>query len=124
MSDLRNYISLIKKNKELKTIKKKVSTKFEIAALTAKADGSSGLLFENIKESKFRLVSNLVGTRTRFAQAVGANELSIHQKIISAIRKAKKPKTISRAKFMENSSKNLFILPILTSFLGKCVNNA
>jgi len=116
MSDLRNYISLIKKNKELKTIKKKVSTKFEIAALTAKADGSSGLLFENIKESKFRLVSNLVGTRTRFAQAVGANESNIHQKIISAIRKAKKPKTISRAKFMENSSKNLFILPIVTHF--------
>ena len=116
MSDLRNYISLIKKNRELKTIKKKVSTKYEIAALTAKADGSSGLLFENIKESKFRLVSNLVGTRTRFAQAVGANELNIHQKIISAIRKAKKPKTISRAKFMENSSKNLSILPIVTHF--------
>jgi len=116
MSDLRNYISLIKKNRELKTIKKKVSTKYEIAALTAKADGSSGLLFENIKESKFRLVSNLVGTRTRFAQAVGANESNIHQKIISAIRKAKKPKTISRAKFMENSSKNLFIMPIVTHF--------
>jgi len=116
MSDLRNYISLIKKNRELKTIKKKVSTKYEIAALTAKADGSSGLLFENIIESKFRLVSNLVGTRTRFAQAVGANELNIHQKIISAIRKAKKPKTISRAKFMENSSKNLSILPIVTHF--------
>ncbi len=116
MSDLRNYISLIKKNRELKTIKKKVSTKYEIAALTAKADGSSGLLFENIIESKFRLVSNLVGTRTRFAQAIGANELNIHQKIISAIRKAKKPKTISRAKFMENSSKNLSILPIVTHF--------
>ena len=116
MSELRNYISLIKKNRELKTIKKKVSTKYEIAALTAKADGSSGLLFENIKESKFRLVSNLVGTRTRFAQAVGANELNIHQKIISAIRKAKKPKITSRAKFMENSSKNISILPIVTHF--------
>jgi len=116
MSELRNYISLIKKNRELKTIKKKVSTKYEIAALTANADGSSGLLFENIKESKFRLVSNLVGTRTRFAQAIGANELNIHQKIISAIRKAKKPKTISRAKFMENSSKNISILPIVTHF--------
>ena len=31
MSDLRNYISKIKKNKELKTIKTKVSTKYEIA---------------------------------------------------------------------------------------------
>lgn len=116
MSDLRNYISLIKKNGELKTIKKKVSTKYEIAALTAKADDSSAILFDNIKESRFRLVSNLVGTRKRFAQAVGANEPNIHQKVISAIKKAKKPKTISKAKFMENKSKNLSVLPIVTHF--------
>ncbi|MFB5597864.1 MAG: UbiD family decarboxylase domain-containing protein, partial [Nitrosopumilaceae archaeon] len=116
MSDMRNFISLIKKDGELKTIKKKVSTKYEIAALTAKADSSSAILFENIKESKFRLVSNLVGTRKRFAQAVGANESNIHQKVISAIKKAKKPKTVSKAKFMENKSKNLTVLPIVTHF--------
>ena len=37
--DLREYISKLKKSKEIKIIKKKVSTKFEIAAITAKADG-------------------------------------------------------------------------------------
>ena len=104
MSDLRDYIELIKKNGELKTIKKRVSTKYEIAAITAKVDGSYAVLFDNIKESKFRLVSNLVGTRKRFAQAVGASESSIHQKVISAIKKAKKPKVSSTPKFLENSS--------------------
>ncbi|MFB5645089.1 MAG: UbiD family decarboxylase [Nitrosopumilaceae archaeon] len=116
MTDLRNYISLLKKNGELKTVRKKISTKYEIAAITAKVDGSNAVLFENIKESKFRLVSNLVGTRNRFAKAVGAKEPKIHEKIISAIRQAKKPKTITSAKFMENKSKNLSLLPIVKHF--------
>ena len=116
MTDLRNYISLIKKSGELKTIKKKVSTKYEIAAITAKADGTHAILFENIKESKFSLVSNLVGTRARFAQAVGSKESNIHDKVISAIRKAKKPKITNSAKFMENKSNSLSILPIVKHF--------
>ncbi len=89
MSDLRNVLSLIKKNRELKTVKKKVSTKYEIAAITAKADGGNAILFENIKESKFRLVSNLVGTRGRFARAVGAKESQIHDRVFLSIKKAK-----------------------------------
>ena len=116
MTDLRNYISQIKKNKDLKTVKTKVSTKFEIAGITAKVDGSYALLFENIKESDFRLTSNLVGTRKRFALAVGGTENNIHEKVISGIKKAKKPKIISSGKFMENKSKNLFSMPIVTHF--------
>lgn len=116
MVDLRNFISQIKKSKDLKTVKTKVSTKFEIAEITAKVDGSHAVLFENIKESNFSLVANLVGTRKRFALAVGGSENNIHEKVISAIKKAKKPKIIPSGKFMENKSKNLFSLPIVTHF--------
>ncbi|WP_299291856.1 UbiD family decarboxylase [Nitrosopumilus sp.] len=116
MSDLRTYINQVKKIKELQTVKTKVSTKYEIAGITAKVDGSDAVLFENIKESKFRLVSNLVGTRKRFALAVGGKENEIHSKVISAIKKAKKPKVISSGKFMENQSKNLLSMPIVTHF--------
>ena len=116
MTDLRNFISKIKKNKDLKTVKTKVSTKFEIAEITAKVDGSYAVLFENIKESNFRLVSNLVGTRKRFAMAVGGTEDNIHEKVISAIKKAKRPKIVSSGKFMENRSKNLLSMPIVTHF--------
>jgi len=116
MSDLRNFISQIKKTKDLKIIKTKVSTKFEIAGITAKVDGSYAILFENIKESNFSLVSNLVGTRKRFALAVGGSENNIHEKIISAIKNAKKPKIIPSGKFLENKSKNLFSMPIVTHF--------
>ena len=116
MSDLREYISQVKKIKELKTIKTKVSTKYEIAGITAKVDQSHAVLFENIKESDFRLVSNLVGTRKRFALAVGGTENNIHQKVISAIKNAKMPKIISTGKFMENKSKNINSMPIVTHF--------
>ena len=73
-------------------------------------------MFENVKESNFRLVANLVGTRKRFAYAVGANESNIHEKIFSAIKGAKKPKTVSSAKFLENKSRNLSALPIIKHF--------
>ena len=116
MSDLRSYISQIKKINELKTVKTTVSTKFEIAGITAKVDGSHAVLFEKIKESNFRLVSNLVGTRKRFGIAVGGTESNIHEKVISAIKKAKKPKIISSGKFMENKSKNILSMPIVTHF--------
>ena len=116
MSDLRSYISQIKKINELKTIKSPVSTKYEIAGITAKVDGADAVLFEKIKESDFRLVSNLVGTRRRFGIAVGSSEFDIHQKVISAIKKTKKPQIISLGKFMENRSKNLLCMPIVTHF--------
>lgn len=116
MTDLRSYLSLIRKSNDLKTIKKRVSTKYEIAGITAKVDGSHAIFFENIKESDFNLVSNLVGTRKRFAQAIGSTEENIHKNVISAIKKAKRPKIVSTGKFMENQSKNLFIMPIITHF--------
>ena len=116
MTDLRNYISLIKKSGDLKTIKSPVSIKYEIAGITAKVDGSFAVLFENIKESDFNLIANLVGTRRRFSQAVRSNETKIHEKVILAIKKAKKPKVVSSGKFMENKSRQLSIMPIVTHF--------
>ena len=116
MIDLRSYIDQIKNLNQLYVIKKKVSTKYEIAALTAKVDGTNAILFENIKESKLRLVANLVGTRARFAKAVNTKESNIHEKVISAIKYAKRPKTVSGGKFMENRTKDLSILPIVTHF--------
>lgn len=116
MSDLRNYLGILRKTKDLKTVKKPVSTKYEIAALTAKVDGSHAILFEKIKSKKIRLVSNLVGTRARFAQAVNAKEKNIHEKIIHAIEHSKKPKKVSRGQFMENETTDASVLPIVTHF--------
>ena len=117
MTDLRSYLSIIKKSGELKIIKKPVSTKYEIAGITAKIDTSHAVLFEKIKESNFRLVSNLVGTRKRFALAAKSTENKIHENMLQSIKNAKKPKMISSGKFMENKSRDLSILPIVTHFI-------
>ena len=114
--DMRSFLRQIKKTNDLFIVKKRVSTKYEIAAVTAKLDGSKAALFENIKGSKFRLVSNLVGNRTRFGQAIGFKKSDINQKIVKAISSAKKPKISAAAKFFENSSKDISILPIVTHF--------
>lgn len=116
LTDLRSYLGLLKKTRDLKTIKRNVSTKYEIAAVTSKMDGSHALLFEKINGKKFRLVSNLVGTRARFAQAVGSQELNIHEKVIRAIEHSQKPKKISKGQFMENHSSDISILPIVSHF--------
>lgn len=116
MSDLREYLKLIKKSRDLKTIKKPVSKKYEIAGITAKVDGSHAVLFENVRDSDFRVVANLVGTRKRFSMALGCSENLIHQKITGAIKKPKKPRVIKSGKFLENSSSDASILPVVTHF--------
>ena len=114
--DMRSFLQQIKKTNDLFTVKKGVSTKYEIAAVTEKLDESKAALFENVKGSKFKLVSNLVGSRDRFAQAIGSKKSDINQKIVKAISSAKKPRISSTAKFFENNSKDISILPIVTHF--------
>ena len=113
---MRSFLQEIKKTNDVFTVKKRVSTKYEIAAVTEKLDGSKAALFENIKGNKFKLVSNLVGTRDRFAQAIGSKKSDINQKIVRAISSAKKPKISASAKFFENSTNDISILPVVTHF--------
>ena len=116
MNDLRGYIGLLERNNDLKIVKRTVLPKYEIAAVTAKADGSTAVLFEDIKGSDFRLVSNLVGSRKRFALGIGCRQDEIHKRVTFAIRHAKRPKTNTVGKFMQNTSKSISKLPIVTHF--------
>ena len=101
--DMRSFLQQIKKTNDVFTVKKGVSTKYEIAALTAKLDGSKAALFENIKGSKFKLVSNLVGSRDRFAQAIGSKKSGINQKIVRAISSAKNQKFLRLQSFLKTA---------------------
>lgn len=115
--DLRDYLETLKKNNELVSIKKPVSTRFEIASLTAHLDGKQAVVFENVKESKnkIRVAANVCGTRKRFAAAIDAKPDAIHGRVFNALSKPSKPKT-EEPKFNENTSKDLSILPIITHF--------
>lgn len=116
MPDLRDYLKLIKRAKDLKTIKKPVSPRYVIAGITAKMDRSHAIIFQNVEGSDFRLVSNLVGTRTRFAQALGCTEVEIHGRVACALEKPKKARITADGRFLENSSTDATILPMATHF--------
>jgi UbiD family decarboxylase len=113
--DLRDYLDTLRKNGELVSIKKPVSTKFEIAALTGHLDGKEAVVFENVKESNMHVAANVCGTRKRFASAIDADINTIHSRVFDALSKPSRPKT-ENAKFTENTSKDLSILPIVTHF--------
>lgn len=116
MPDLREYLDLLKTNNDLKIIKKKVNTKFEIARITSKFNNSKAILFEKIESSNFKLISNLIGTKNRYAQAIGSNEFNIHNTMVNAVNNAQEPQVISTGKFTANRSRDLSILPIVTHF--------
>jgi UbiD family decarboxylase len=113
--DLRDYLAALKKEGELVTIRKPVSTKFEIASLTKQLDGKQAVVFENVKESKISVAANVCGTRKRFAMSINTKPDAIHNRVFDALSKPSKPK-VEEGKFQENSSKDLSILPIITHF--------
>lgn len=115
--DLRSFIDKLVNSEDIRIVKENTSPKYEIAALTKRMDGSKALLFQNIKGSGMRVTTNLIGTRKRFALACGAKRQDkINQTIIDSIKKAAPPRQVHSAKFFQNKSKKLSLLPIVTHF--------
>jgi 3-polyprenyl-4-hydroxybenzoate decarboxylase and related decarboxylases len=69
--DLRDYINSINQQ-DVVRIKREVSPVFEIAAVTARLE-SKLIIFENVKGSNIKVVTNLCSTRERFAHALSCN---------------------------------------------------
>ena len=101
---------------DLKTIKRPVPREYVIAGITAKMDRSHAVLFENVEDSNFRLVSNLVGTKKRFGLALGCTQEEIHRRITDSIKKPKPPRVIPEGRFLANTSADATILPVVTHF--------
>ncbi|MDD9825264.1 MAG: UbiD family decarboxylase [Thaumarchaeota archaeon] len=117
MADLRSYLAELRAARALQRFRGPVSARHEIAAETARLEGSSAALFEDVRGSRIRLVSNLVGTRARFAMAIGAKEAAIHRRIFAASRAARTPAVSSRTPpFERNSARTLSALPIVRHF--------
>ena len=117
-NDLHSFVDKIEQNRELIRIKKPVDTKFELAAIVSKLEGREAVIFENVINSKIKVISNVIGTRKRFALALEAkNDKLIHDKILESRDRSKPPKIISdNHDFYNNTSKTLDILPIITHF--------
>jgi 2,5-furandicarboxylate decarboxylase 1 len=118
--DFRSFLHLLENENDLVRINKPINPKFELAAIVSKLEGKQAVIFETVKDNnKIRVASNIVGTRKRFSLAIAASDQKfIHARITESIPRAIMPKKISEdtAPFCNNSSNNLFDLPIVTHF--------
>ena len=83
--DLREFIAALEARGELVRVQEEVSADQEIAIIQHKllaADGPA-LLFENVKGSPYRLVSNLYGTPERVRMAFGRDPRAIGEELAS-----------------------------------------
>jgi 2,5-furandicarboxylate decarboxylase 1 len=118
-NNLRDFLSILKDKNELIVIDKKVNKKFQLAAIVGKLDKKEAVLFTNVEDSKFKVVSNILGTRNRFFYGIKTNNGNGKTDFadFANINRENYPiKISSNAPFYKNSSKNLFDLPIITHF--------
>jgi UbiD family decarboxylase len=118
-NDLREFIKLLEKEDEIITIKKNVNSRFELPGIVSKFDGNKAIVFENVENKTIPVISNLIGTRKRFAMAMGSKEKNDIHKIINQSINNKNIKvkiTNTIPAYYQNSSNNLSILPIVTHF--------
>ena len=118
-NDIREFIELLENEDEIIRIKKNVNSTFELPAIVSKLDGNKAVIFENVENKTIPVISNLIGTRKRFAMAMGSKEKNdIHKIINNSINNRNiKVKTINNiSPYYQNSSNNLSILPIVTHF--------
>ena len=117
--DLRSFLSNLEKRGELLTIHKKVKKKFELAAIISKFDKKEAVMFTNVDESKFKVVSNIMGTRGRFFYGIESSTPTSNIDLFNLgnIGSEYYPKEFSNdALFYSNSTKNLYDLPIISHF--------
>jgi len=110
--EFRDFVSLLQEKGMMVEIKKKVSTKYEIATLMKKLDGKP-LLFENVEGYEMPVVANICSTRQLVALALGIEQNEIIHKIANAIDNPKEP-GVEEEEYIQ--LKNLRDLPILTYY--------
>ncbi|HJT83911.1 MAG TPA: UbiD family decarboxylase [Nitrososphaeraceae archaeon] len=118
-NDLREFIELLEDESEIIRIKKRVASTFELPAIVSKLDGNKAVVFENVENKSIPVISNLIGTRKRFAMAMGSKENNDIHKIInkSINNKNINVKIVNNIpQYYQNSSNSLSILPIVTHF--------
>jgi 2,5-furandicarboxylate decarboxylase 1 len=114
-SGLREFIIELDRMNELVKVEKTVDPKYEIAAIVSKLDKGKAVIFESIKNSKFKVVANVLGTRKRVALAIGSSEDRIDDRINHAVAKPFLTRSIETNPWSK-SMKNLFQIPIVTHF--------
>ena len=81
--NLREFVDLLADKGRLRNISRKVSSKYEVAALMAQA-GDTPLLFTNVDGSRMPVITNICAARELVALGLGCDESEIMGRIAAA----------------------------------------
>ncbi len=126
--DLRSFLDLIKRTKpeDFQIVSKPVDPAYEITALVVKLEREAGrrpiLLFENVKGTKFPVLTNLHASRSRLAAAMNAAPEETQTKYLRAMDKPIPPKIVKTGPVKEviltGDKVNLYDLPQIVHHEG------
>ena len=106
ITDLRSFIEKVRQEfpEDVLTIKKEMDPRFEIATLVVKLEQERRfpvLLFENVKGSKFPVVTNVHASRRRLAVAIGSEPRSAVATYLQRIARPIPPKEVGKGPVKE-----------------------
>ena len=126
--DLRTYLDLVKRRKpgDFEIVSKPVDPRFEITALVVKLEREAKrrpvLLFENVKGTKFPVLTNLHASRPRLAAAMNAAPEATQATYLRAMDKPLIPKVVTSGPVhevvLEGDRVNLYDLPQIVHHEG------
>ena len=126
--DLREFITELEKQAELKRITIPVNSELEITEICRRTLDRKGpaLLFENVVNNSIPVLANLFGTTKRVAIAMGKNDLSGLRELGQLLAQLKQPEppagikdTIEKLPVL----KKALSMPVKTLSQGKCQEN-
>ena len=95
--DIRSYLDILKREKELCIIDLPVDPYLELAEIQRRTVARQGpaLLFTNVKDTAFPVVTNLFGTRRRIELAFGEDPSRFVRRVAEAVERLATPVTHS-----------------------------
>src|SRR5947208_2722987 len=119
--DLRSFLDAVKRAKpeDVQVIKKEIDPAYEITALVVKLERELKqrpiLIFENVKGTKFPVITNLHANRRRLATAIGAPPDGMLKKYLHAMEKPIPPRVVATGPVKEviqrGAEVDLYALP-------------
>lgn len=85
LPDLRGWLSLLEAQGDVRRLKAPISGNQEVAAVLARCDGDSAVVFEDVVGAAFPLIGNTVALRRHFAQAICCADQDVVRRLAEAI---------------------------------------
>jgi 2,5-furandicarboxylate decarboxylase 1 len=115
MTGMRGFLEDLDKTGDLTRIMREVSPRYEIAAVANRLDGKP-LLFENVRDSEYRVAMGVCGTRAMLARSIGKRPEDLLTTVLDSIEHPKPFEVVKDAPCQEvvEDHVDLHKVPILT----------